>query len=30
METSANMLKYENYKEQFNRLKSALNNGFNL
>lgn len=25
-----NLLKYENYKEQFTRLKSALNNGFNL
>ena len=25
-----NMLKYENYKEQFARLKSALNSGFNL
>ena len=24
------MQKYENYKEQFKRLKSALNNGFNL
>ena len=25
-----NNLKYENYKEQFKRLKNALNNGFNL
>ena len=25
-----NQLKYENYREQFKRLKSALNSGFNL
>jgi len=25
-----NQLKYENYREQFKRLNSALNNGFNL
>lgn len=30
MDKTENQLKYENYKEQFIRLKSALNNGFNL
>ena len=30
MEKTENQLKYENYREQFKRLKSALNNGFNL
>ena len=30
MNKSENQLKYENYREQFKRLKSALNNGFNL
>ena len=30
MDKTENQLKYENYKEQFTRLKSALNNGFNL
>ena len=30
MEKSENQLKYENYREQFKRLNSALNNGFNL
>ena len=30
MEKTENQLKYENYKEQFKRLKSALNSGFNL
>ena len=30
MDKTDNQLKYENYKEQFTRLKSALNNGFNL
>lgn len=30
MEKDENQLKYENYKEQFTRLKSALNSGFNL
>ena len=29
-EKTANMQKYENYKEQFKRLKRALENGFNL
>ena len=30
MDKTDNQLKYENYKEQFTRLKSALNSGFNL
>ena len=30
MDKTENQLKYENYKEQFTRLKSALKNGFNL
>ena len=30
MDKTENQLKYENYKEQFTRLISALNNGFNL
>ena len=30
MEKAENQLKYENYKEQFTRLKSALHSGFNL
>jgi hypothetical protein len=30
MDKTENQLKYENYKEQFTRLKSALNSGFNL
>ena len=30
MDKTDNQLKYENYKEQLTRLKSALNNGFNL
>lgn len=30
MGKTENQLKYENYREQFKRLKSALNNGFNL
>ena len=30
MEKTDNQLKQENYKEQFTRLKSALNSGFNL
>ena len=30
MEKAENQLKYENYLEQFKRLKSALNSGFNL
>ena len=30
MEKTENQLKYENYREQFKRLKSALNSGFNL
>ena len=30
MEKTDNQLKYENYREQFNRLNSALRNGFNL
>ena len=30
MENTDNQLKYENYKEQFKRLKSAMTNGFNL
>ena len=30
MEKTENQLKYENYKEQFTRLKSALHSGFNL
>ena len=30
MEKTENQLKYENYREQFKRLNSALNNGFNL
>ncbi len=30
MDKTENLLKYENYKEQFTRLKSTLNNGFNL
>lgn len=29
-EKASNMQKYENYKEQFKRLKKALENGFNL
>lgn len=29
-EKTANMQKYENYKEQFKRLNKALDNGFNL
>ena len=28
--TITNTQKYENYKEQFKRLKRALNEGFNL
>ncbi len=30
MDKAENQLKYENYREQFKRLKSALNGGFNL
>ncbi len=30
MDKTENQLKYENYREQFKRLKSALNGGFNL
>ena len=30
MDKPENQLKFENYKEQFTRLKSALNSGFNL
>ena len=30
MDKIENQLKYENYREQFKRLKSALNSGFNL
>ncbi len=30
MEKTQNQLKYENYREQFKRLNSALHNGFNL
>ena len=30
MNKPENLLKYENYREQFTRLKRALNNGFNL
>ena len=30
MDKAENQLKYENYKEQFTRLKSALHSGFNL
>lgn len=30
MEKTDNQLKYENYREQFKRLKKALDNGFNL
>ncbi len=30
MDKTENKLKYENYREQFKRLKSALNGGFNL
>ena len=30
MEKTENQLKYENYREQFKRLNSALHNGFNL
>ncbi len=30
MNKAENQLKYENYREQFKRLNSALNNGFNL
>ena len=30
MDKTENQLKYENYKEQFTRLKSALHSGFNL
>ena len=30
MDRTENQLKYENYREQFKRLKSALNNNFNL
>ena len=30
MDKTENQLKYENYREQFKRLNSAFNNGFNL
>ncbi len=30
MDKTDNQLKYENYREQFKRLNSALSNGFNL
>ena len=30
MDKTENQLKYENYREQFKRLKSAMNSGFNL
>jgi len=30
MDKTENQLKYENYREQFKRLNSALSNGFNL
>lgn len=30
MEKTENQMKYENYREQFKRLNSALHNGFNL
>ena len=30
MEKTENQLKYENYREQFKRLKSAMDDGFNL
>ena len=30
MDKTENQLKYENYREQFKRLNSALNSGFNL
>ena len=30
MDKAENQLKYENYKQQFTRLKSALHSGFNL
>ena len=30
MEKTENQLKYENYREQFKRLNSALHSGFNL
>ncbi len=30
MDKTENQLKYENYREQFKRLNSALHNGFNL
>ena len=30
MEKTENQLKYENYREQFKRLNSAMNSGFNL
>ena len=30
MDKPENQLKYENYREQCKRLKSALNSGFNL
>lgn len=30
MDKTENQLRYENYREQFKRLNSALNNGFNL
>ena len=30
MGKTENQVKYENYREQFKRLNSALNNGFNL
>lgn len=30
MDKTENQLKYENYREQFKRLSSALNSGFNL
>ena len=30
MDKTDNQLKYENYREQFKRLKKALNSGFNL
>ena len=30
MDKTENQLKYENYREQFKRLNSAMNNGFNL
>ena len=30
MDKTENQLKYENYREQFKRLNSALHSGFNL